>query len=162
MSKLIRSRRSKVSLAALALAAVVGSLVVTGVGTASQGEGEEKPPIVQHMEKINRNYKLLRRSARRPGRLVAEGRRERYLGMIVDMQSHMLAAMHEEVPEIQKAPTEQREKLSIRFKKIQADLIKQLLDLEIALLEKDTEKVKTILSKMAELKETGHDEFVPN
>lgn len=153
MNEAIRNRKMWWSL--LPLAAVIVAVSIGAPKLAASGdEEEEHSEVHQIMEQINDHYKILRRNARRQ-------RFDDVLSRIVEMQSLSLQAMHvDTIPLAEEAAgNEEKQRLMIGFKKMQAQLITTLMDLEIAVLEGRDDDASDLVQKLAQLKQDGHDKF---
>ena len=115
---------------------------------------EEEPPIVKYMETINTGYKLLRREARRKSFTDAT------IVKVVGMQKAAFAALHEEFSMAKDAKPAERKKIVVGYMKIQAALVTELMNLEIALLEGRKDDAAKMVDNLAAIKKKGHDGFV--
>ena len=143
------------------LAAATLVLVLTPSLLISRAGAQEQPgsPIVEQMEAINDGYKLLRRNARRPERLLTPDNVE----LVAKMQQASLNAMHLLDFKVLNQITDEAKKreMVVTFKTIQGNVLKTLIDLEIALVKQDAEGAVALIDKLADLKKEGHDLFVP-
>ena len=143
-------------LAFFSVAAVVAALALTAIPRAGADEHEhEDLPIFKHMEKINDHYKRLRREARR------KRFDESTVQRVISMQEHSLAALHvETIPMAENLGTSaEKKKMMNGYRRIQAELMKTLVDLEIALREDRKDDAAEIISSLAEIKKKGHDKY---
>lgn len=147
----------------LGLGGVVLALVMTVVAfqastsapALAQEEEEDKSQLMQAMERMQDGMRQLRRQARR----------ERYddssVEIVQDMTVAAVAAMRETPPYASEVPTEEREQFHIDYQKMNAKLVKELLDLQIALLEERNEDIMAHLKELINLENEGHDKFDP-
>jgi len=148
MSSLKRVQMSKRWMALALAAAVVGSWSMVSLA------GAEDPPIIKHMEEINSGYKSLRREARRLSF------NEESIATVINMQEHALKAMHVPFKMAEKVSGDAKKKMIAGYKKVQGQLVIELINLEIALEEGRKEDAKALVEKLGALKKEGHDKYV--
>lgn len=127
--------------------------VGTTLNTPAQAQSED-PPLLEAMNTINSGFRSLRRVARR-GNFDEES-----YATAAEMTKAAVLSMHETPPMAETIPTAERKQFIIDYKKETANLIKDLLDLEIAVLEGRTEDVNDMLIKLNDVKNEGHDKFL--
>ncbi|MHC4995389.1 MAG: hypothetical protein ACYTGQ_10085 [Planctomycetota bacterium] len=136
----------------LIIAAFVTALAISPLVVSPASGSEDEPPIIQHMDDINHGYKLLRRQARGPSF------DEESVDLVIKMQAGALAAMHESFPIAEQAGAG-KDKVILGYKKQMAKVVKVLLDMEIALIEKRDDDVVKGIEALGSLKSDGHDEY---
>ena len=137
----------------LLLIAPVLAAVVLAMNLGSVNAADESP-VVEYMTVVNDGYKVLRRQAR------TKAFDEETLKHVIEMQKASLAAMHETPPILAKVPPGDQAKFLVDYRKGMRPLLDALLDMEIALLEKNNDKVVELIDKLATIKKDGHDKFV--
>lgn len=107
--------------------------------------------LAKQMEILNDAYKSMRKEEN-PAKGAALAR---------ESQDAMIKAIVE-VPELVKAMADGPEKIkaSAEYRMMMANLIASLAEMELAFLNNDMAKVKTIVEKMRESKKQGHDKFM--
>jgi soluble cytochrome b562 len=108
-------------------------------------------PLAKQMEIMNDAYKAMRRETD-PAKGAALAR---------EAQDAMVKAIIES-PEMLKGMPEgpDKAKASAEYRKMIGALISTLADMELAFLNNDLEKVKTIVEQLRESKKQGHDKFM--
>ena len=108
-------------------------------------------PLAKQMEVMNDAYKAMRREED-PAKGAA---------LAKEAQDAMVKAIVE-LPEMVKAMPEgpDKAKASAEYRKMMGTLISTFAEMELAFLNKDLEKVKTIVEQLREAKKQGHDKFM--
>jgi soluble cytochrome b562 len=108
-------------------------------------------PLAKQMEIMNDAYKAMRKEED-PAKGAA---------LAKEAQDAMVKAIVE-IPEMVKAMPDgpDKAKASAEYRKMMGTLISTLADMELAFLNKDLEKVKTIVEQMRDSKKQGHDKFM--
>ena len=125
-----------------------------GLNPLARAQQAGEYPIVEIMEEVNRNYRLLQRAARRPAF------NEQSLEQVAQMQIHAVKAMHETFPMAERVSGAERTQMLIGFKRLQAKLVNALFELEIALLEERHEDAVALIQELGEIREEGHAQYV--
>jgi len=109
-------------------------------------------PLAKQMEIMNDAYKAMRKDDIDPAKGATLAR---------EAQDAMVKAIAE-IPELVKAMPDgpDKAKASAGYRKMMGTLISTLADMELAFLNKDLVKVKTIVEQMKESKKQGHDKFM--
>ena len=109
-------------------------------------------PLAKQMEIMNDAYKAMRKDDIDPAKGATLAR---------EAQDAMVKAIAE-IPELVKAMPDgpDKAKASAGYRKMMGTLISTLADMELAFLNKDLAKVKTIVEQMKESKKQGHDKFM--
>lgn len=118
-----------------------------------RADGEEHSPIETHMEAVNDAYKLLRRQARR------KTFDDESIKHVQTMQVNAVQAMHQPFPKMDALSGEAKKKMLIGYRKKMVETIKNMLDLEIALLEGRADDAAALVNKLATDKNEGHDKY---
>lgn len=137
------------------LVAVALLWAVTAAPFAPQAQAQEEEESVLHqaMEELNTGYRSLRRLARR-GNWDADAAET-----VSDMTKAAVVCMRETPPMAETVPTEERDEFIIAYKKMSGDVIKELVDLEIAILENREDDIMDHLIALRDLEVEGHEQF---
>lgn len=143
-------------LGAAALVFALGFLTQRGLtpsgATASEHE-EVHSALDEQMEVLDKGMKKLRRSLRKDDELEAS------LAIVVEMQKAALDSKSETPPMIDKISEGDRASFAIGYRKEMANLVRTLLDMEIALLDGDSDKAQSIYESLKEIKKVGHEHY---
>ncbi len=151
--------KTRRTIAAAALAAVIVALLLAPISQpAARAEaGKKDAPVTKLMEKINDNYKILVKQAKK---LAFD---EESIKLVVEIEDLTLKALHEAPPMADKAdkvPADKKAAFLIDYKKAMAEMLQHTIELEIALQSGDKEGAKAIVEKLTAGKKAGHDKFV--
>lgn len=111
---------------------------------------DTETPLAQQMEAMNDAYKAMRRETD-PAKGAALAR---------EAQDAIVKAISE-TPELVKAlPEAEQPKATAEYRKMTAMLLVTLVDMELAFLDGDLEKVKEVVTELRASKKEGHDKFM--
>ena len=153
------TKKTQIALwAALFAIAITPALFITTAFGDSHGGGEHNV-IHEAMEQINDGYKLLRRNARRPERLMTAENVE----LVISMQQGALTAMHSSDTQVINEITDEAKKkeMVVTYKTIMGNLVKTLIDLEIAIESGNADAAVELVGKLVDNKAEGHEVFIP-
>ncbi len=119
--------------------------------TASAADSDNDTPLAKQMGIMNDAYKAMRKEED-PAKGASLAR---------EAQDAMVKAITE-TPELIKSMPDgpDKAKASAEYRKMMGTLISTLADMELAFLNKDLAKVKTLVDQMKESKKQGHDKFM--
>ncbi len=144
-------RPVKYALALCLLAALAAPLALRTAVGAEEKKGEA---LADRMGIVNDNYKSLRRQARTKA-FDAES-----IKLIEQMVLESVKAMHMEPPMAAKVPADKKEQFLLDYRKSMANMLNELLKLEITILEKKNDAAATMIENLSNIKKEGHDKFV--
>lgn len=122
----------------------------------------ERDQLLEWMKQIEEHQKALRRTLRKmEGEGVAEASAAS-LDLVVQMQHAALECKGLRPPLAATLPVEQQAAFVADYRKDMAELIKGMLDLEIAVLAGDRERSLTLYKLLEELEAGGHEKFMPD
>jgi len=124
-------------------------------GQRPEKEHHEESELEEHMERIERSVKALRRSLRDPA-LAAES-----LQTLAEIQAQTLACKPLTPAATARLPEGEREAFVKAYRKAMIDFLTRQLELEAALLEGDEEAVKTAFDAFREMEDPSHERFAP-
>jgi hypothetical protein len=110
-------------------------------------------PLGKAMEQINDGYKALRKAAR------AKEFTDESVKIVNTMAQASIAAMIEVPPMIKDVPAAQQEKFLLDYKKSMKEFTIALMDIQLALAEKQNDKAAEMIDKLAAHKKDGHEKF---
>lgn len=116
-------------------------------------EGEQESPLHQAMERIERGLKKIRREVKDAKSFDAS------LEAVVDMQNAAGETKLMTPPITEKQPEAERAAFVKDYRKRMIAVQKDLLDLEIALLDGDAAKAQELVKKVSDAEDSGHEKF---
>lgn len=116
-------------------------------------EGEKEGPLHENMEKIEHGLKKLRRDLKEATKNADS------LKIVNEMQSAAQACKLETPPRTAKVPEADRAKFMNDYKKTLIAVQKDMLDLEIALIDGDNAKAQELFKKIHDAEDPGHEKF---
>ena len=140
------------TVSAASLAVLFSSFVTPDVVCRQDKEAEDSE-LTSHMKIINKGYRKLR-STLRDAERNAES-----LEKIWEMESHALAAKSLEPDKFALTPEADRAAFMVGFRKTMTELIKAMLDLEVAVLDGDNDQAREILKNINKMKKPAHEKF---
>jgi len=110
-------------------------------------------PMEKHMEVLDKGMKKLRRLLRK------KDAREEALEYVVKMEDAALAAKLLTPPMMEKISTDDQEGFLTGYRKEMASVTIDLLEMEIALIDRDMDRAKQLYEKLKKLKKDGHEKY---
>ncbi len=134
----------------VAMTSVQKQIVVLG----SEKEGEEES-LEDCMDEMSSMLKELRKGLKNESLTT-----ERSLELIADIQEEALECKAMNPSIIKELPEDQQAKAVCEYRKQMAGLVIVFLEVEIALLEGDTDAAQALIKKSYGAKKTGHKQFI--
>jgi len=137
-----------------------GALLL-GISTQSHAaDGADRAPTTQstmerEMQLIEKPYKQLQRYVKDPKK------NEKSLALVTEMQIHTILskAIVPKVPD--SVPADQRAKYISDYRAMMANMVREELDLEDALIEGNQAKAVESMKSLHDIEEQGHEDFRP-
>lgn len=135
------------------IALAAASALAFSFDAARADEGEQESPLHQAMERIERGLKKLRREVKDPAKNATS------LETLLDMQDAAGKTKVMIPPITEKQPEAERDAFVKDYRKRMIAVQKDLLDLEIAILDGDTAKAQELVKKVSDAEDSGHEKF---
>ena len=133
------------------LAAAFATALVLPFTASGSDEGES--PLHQEMERIERGLKKIRRDAKDATKNATT------LEAVLDMQDAVAKSKLMTPPITEKKPEADRAAFGRDYRKQMIAVAKDLLDLELALLDGDQAKAQELVKKVSDAEDSGHEKF---
>jgi hypothetical protein len=147
----MRSRGPRLLVApALAAAALAWAAAPRAQESRSQSDDT---PLMKEMEKLDAAMEFLKRSVRDPAQ------DEQSLEQVVLAQQASLASKQMMPRMAAHVPEPERAKFAAEYRKAMATTLAELAHLEVALLEGDRDKARSLWKKLDSMKDEGHNTF---
>lgn len=138
-----------IALGVLAFPSLSSALQDDGVGT----EDEPETVLAGHMEVLESHLAKLRRTLR------DEDRRDESLAHIAGIQAAVVASKAEAPVMLPSILEGERAAFQTAFRREMVGMLKRLCDLELAVLDGETDQARTIFKVIRKMEDDGHERF---